>query len=137
MLFSHFPCNLFSECFSLYLFHHSSRFTEYILVYHLISTIGLFAIHSHSSWSDFCVTFLQLWTRSNSQQGTARFYDACRPGADHRNLTTQISPLIIFTSQDHVPNNFSPISPPRCKNSAAHYINFSTLAEALSLLACF
>ena len=29
----------------IYLFHHSSRFTEYILVYHLISTIGLFAIH--------------------------------------------------------------------------------------------
>ena len=45
MLFSHFSCNLFSECFSLYLFHHSSRFTEYILVYHFISTIALFAIH--------------------------------------------------------------------------------------------
>ena len=36
---------IYFEFFLLYLFHHSSRFTEYILVYHFISTIGLLAIH--------------------------------------------------------------------------------------------
>lgn len=60
MLHSHFPCNLFPEVFSLSLFHHSSRFTEYILVFHLVSTTGLLAIHVCSCFSGHARVYTSL-----------------------------------------------------------------------------